>query len=230
MYWKDSIADFFCTQPGRNVVPLNYVIFYNIQLLIMNNFQFLYDYMDLAPLRGEYFATDADEVHTYIVNFITENLTAENKILPYMAQNSGRVDFKSLKCHYEGFGKNTRAVLRDEDDIQGLFYSGEKHSHRWWEEFKTRITVEFKTSDRNEFRHVHYDVAKLQIINRNIKMDSIEADGDNIELELKMLPMTLTYGTALNTYRNNVNRKLPVDDNRLTPQRINETTRQCGSR
>ena len=57
----------------------------------------------------------------YIVSFITEIPTSDNDILPYMAHNDGRVDYKTLKDHYEGVGANARAVLKADDEIQGLF-------------------------------------------------------------------------------------------------------------
>ena len=41
--------------------------------------------------------------------------------------------------------------------------------------------------------------------------------------------MSLTYGTALATHRNDANRKFSAYDNRRTPQRINETTCKCDS-
>ena len=83
--WRDSLINFLHTQKGRNGVPLNYVIRESETAIIRDNIEFLDDYVDRAPLVGEAFASDANEVHTYIVNFITENETAENKILPHLA-------------------------------------------------------------------------------------------------------------------------------------------------
>ena len=77
--WKDSFANFLRTQPGRNGVPLSYVIRDNDEPVEKRNAEFLDDYIDQAPLTGPAFASDASEVHTFIVSFITENETAKIK-------------------------------------------------------------------------------------------------------------------------------------------------------
>ena len=43
MDWKDHFTNSPIINPGRNGVPLNYVISDNVQHLISNNFQFLDD-------------------------------------------------------------------------------------------------------------------------------------------------------------------------------------------
>ena len=72
---------------------MSYVIRPNIAPLTRVNTQFLDDYIDQTPLTGEVFALDASDVHTYIVSFITENTTAENKIMPYLLENNWRRDY-----------------------------------------------------------------------------------------------------------------------------------------
>ena len=104
--WRDSLVNFLRTQPGRNGVPLIYIIRDNDQPIVQNNAQFLDDYVDQAPLNGSAFSADAGEVHTYLVNFITENSTAENKILPFQSEKNRRTDYFALKDHYEGVGAN----------------------------------------------------------------------------------------------------------------------------
>ena len=61
-------------------------------------------HVDAAPLTGEAFNIDANEIHTYIVNFIAGIETAEAKILPHQNENNGRLDFISLKNYYECVG------------------------------------------------------------------------------------------------------------------------------
>jgi hypothetical protein len=90
--------------------------------------EFIDDYIDRTSLEGPAFAADVAEVHTYLVNFISENATAENKILPYLAENNGRKDYLALKQHYEGVGAHTKSMVEAENDIETLFYSG-KRSH-----------------------------------------------------------------------------------------------------
>ena len=62
-----------------------------MQPIVNNNIQFLDDYVDQAPLVWEALSADASEVHTYLVNFITKNSTAKNKILPFQAEQTGKL-------------------------------------------------------------------------------------------------------------------------------------------
>ena len=48
-------------------------------------------------------------------------------------QNDAMMDYQSLKFHYKGVSENARALLKYEDDTQGLFYLGEKKPHKRWE-------------------------------------------------------------------------------------------------
>ena len=124
MDWKDSFENFLHMQAGRNGVPLSYIIRSNDNAIIRANAEFLDDYVNQAPLNGEQaYASDASEVHTYIMNFITENPTAEKKILPYLAQNNGRlVDYNALKDHYEGIGANAKTLVEAEHHATSMFY------------------------------------------------------------------------------------------------------------
>jgi hypothetical protein len=230
--WKDSFVNFLRTQSGRDGVPLNYVVRDSDIPTFNANVQFIDDYVDQAPLNGAAFAADAEEVHTYIIGFITENPTAENKLLPYTATANGRIDFQTLRDHYEGVGANARATLKAEDDISNMFYAGEKKPHMWWEEFETRLTVAFATVDKAEGRVVHSDISKLRMLNKKIKADFLEPVKTSIEIELARIPVTMTYTTALTSYRNAVQRKFPSDSSapiRKT-RRIQATQQARGSR
>ena len=224
--WRDSLINFLRTQKGRNGVPLSYVIRESELAIIRQNAEFLDDYVDHAFLDGEAFASDANEVHTYIVNFITENETAENKILPYLAQANGRVDFIALKEHYEGVGSNAKSVLRAEDDILQMFYMGEKKPHMWWEEFETRLSTGFAVIDKKEGYQVYSNGAKLRMLNRKVKADFLQMAKTAIELEMNKVPMTITYELALANYRNAVNKKFPPHESQTRKaRRIQQTNR-----
>ena len=77
--WIDSFVNFLLSQPGRNGVPLSYIMKSNIAPFIRINAHFLDDYVDQAPLTDEVFALVASDVHTHLVSFITENTTAETR-------------------------------------------------------------------------------------------------------------------------------------------------------
>ena len=231
--WKGSFINFLRTQPGRDGVPLSYVIRDEVNPpnpRIPPNAEFLDDYVDNAPLVGETFSSDAGEVHTYLVNLISSNAVAENKIMPFIADRNGRRSFQALRDHYEGVGANATAVVSAEEDIDNLFYSGEKKPHMWWEEFETRLTVAFATIDKDQGRQVYTDIAKLRMLNKKIKADFLEQVKVSIEIELAKVPITMTYDIALASYRNTVNRKHPPNKEVKKTRRINETTSTSSSR
>ena len=129
---------FLRTQPGRNGVPLNYIVRDNDLPLHCVNANFLDNYVDAASLRGTAFIMDSQKVHTIIARLISEHVVAEQKILPFKDQSNGRVDFMALKDYYEGVGANSKLLHSAEKDIQDLFYLGEKKPHMWWDEFETQ--------------------------------------------------------------------------------------------
>lgn len=101
MDWKLMLINFLRTQPGRNGVPLNYVIWDSKNPVIRNNVNFLDDYVDRALLAGRPYQTDTSKVHSFIIRFISENNVAEQKILLYKDLNDGRRDFMALKEFYK---------------------------------------------------------------------------------------------------------------------------------
>jgi hypothetical protein len=210
--WRDTFKSFLRTQPGRNGVPLASVIRDSDTPVHRNtNVEFIDDYIDRASLEGPAFAADAAEVHTYLVNFISENSTAENKILPYLAENNGRKDYLALKQHYEGVGAHAKSIVEAENDIETLFYSGEKKPHMWWEEFETRLVTAFAVIDKYEGRPVYSDTTKLRMLIKKVKADFLESTRSVIDLELTKDPITLTFDRALANFRNAVNRKFPPE-------------------
>ena len=210
--FRDSLRNFLRTQPGRNGVPLSSVIREAENPVIRDNVEFIDDYIDRATLEGEAFAADAAEVHGYIVNLIAGNATAENKILPYLPENNGRKDYFALKEHYEGVGAHAKALVEAENDIQSLFYAGEKKPHMWWEEFETRLVTSFAVIDKHEGREVYSDTSKLRMLAKKVRTcDFLESTLSVIDLELTKEPVTLTFDQALANFRNAVNRKFPPE-------------------
>ena len=68
------------------------------------NEDFLEDYVAMATLGGKSYAIDTTQVHTFLVNFVSGNDTAEAKIQGLRRPNDGREAFKRLIEHYEGAG------------------------------------------------------------------------------------------------------------------------------
>ena len=97
--------------------------------IIRTNMQFLENYVDRAPLTGEAFTLDTADVHTYVVSFTTKNSMAENKLMPHLLQNNGRLYYQLLKDHYEGVGANATLITKVEKDTKSLFYKGKKTTY-----------------------------------------------------------------------------------------------------
>ena len=104
------------------------------------------------PLTGESYVIDSAQVHTFIVNFVTGNETAEAKIHSFAAQTDGRIDYQALVDHYEGVGVHAIYITKAEATLKGLFYSGEKKTHMWWEEFKKQLTSDCVAYDKHDKR------------------------------------------------------------------------------
>ena len=113
--WAPTFLNYLRTIPGRDGVPLKYVCRPHEAPNPNPNGDFLDDYVYMAALDGEAFTIDAADVHTFIVNFISGNETAEAKIQAYEGQNNGRLDFIALKEHYEGVGLHALDIMKAEN-------------------------------------------------------------------------------------------------------------------
>jgi hypothetical protein len=110
--WVPSFLNYLRTIPGRDGIPLRYICWENEAPDPTPNADFLDDYVNMAPLNGEAFTIDAADVHTYLVNFVAGNETAEAKMQAYEGQNNGRLNYIALKDHYEGVGVHALDITR----------------------------------------------------------------------------------------------------------------------
>ena len=170
---------------------------------------FLDEYAARAPLQGRAFNHDVSKVHSYIIRFISENNVAEQKVLPFKDDNNGRLDFITLRGFYEGVGANARATLSAEADLQDMFYAGAKPPHIWWDEFEIRLTNAFAVVDKEAGRQVHMDEMKFRLLNRKVRADFLSTIKTHIEIQMTMVPMVVTYASALANYCNVVNQRFP---------------------
>ena len=161
--WMPAFINFLKSLPGRHDVPLAYIVRDNDDALITPNIDMLTDYVNQAPLNGEAFIADASEVHTYIVNFVAGNETAESKIMAFVDQANGRLDLKALQDHYEGVGINAIAIKEADDVIENLNYTGERKPTMWWDEFERKLTTSFNIYEKKKRRQVYSDEMKLRI-------------------------------------------------------------------
>ena len=198
--WYPSFENYLRAIPGRNGVPLKYVIREQDEPDPTENPDFLDDYVAMAPLQGEAFVSDAAEVHTLLVNLITGNTEAESLIKINHGRN-GRKVFGILKLHYEGQGIYSNDITRAENDLNTLFYAGERKPHMWWVEFERRLNLAFQTFVKHEGRVVHSDEMKLRILLKMVKADFLKNIKATISVELSRQPVTYTYHQALRAFK-----------------------------
>jgi hypothetical protein len=226
--WKPTFLNYLRSMPGRDGVPLKYVCRDKDEAdLDAANEDFLDDYVASAPLTGNAYAIDSVQVHTFLLNFVTGNDTAEAKIQGLARINDGREAFKRLVEHYEGVGIHAIDIREADEVLKTLFYAGEKPPHMWWSEFEKRLTRAFNAYVKREQRIVHSDSMKIRMLVDKIKADFLTPTKAQLEIELSRVPMTITYNQSLALFRNMVNQKHPPQvgaANHRTRRQINEVT------
>ena len=230
--WVVTLHNYLRCIPGRDGIPLNYVIRDNQDAIHGNHVDFLDDYVDAARLEGEAFTIDAADVHTIIANLISGNEDAETKIIAFSEENNGRKDYIALKEHYEGIGIHALDITKAERIIERDFYAGEKKPHMWWAEFEKRLTWAFNTVKKVEGRDVYSNEMKLRKLISKIKADFLATTKAAIEVRLAEIPMTMTYEIALSTFRNSVNQQYPPEIGSVPRVRrhVNEVNHNCQTR
>ena len=135
--WSPTFVNYLRTIPGRDGVPISYVIRDSVQPDPTPCKDFIGEYVLMASVgRGEAYKIDASEVHTLLVKFITGNETAEMRIKAHEADRNGRTDWIALTEHYEGVGIHSFDIIEADSILHDLYYSGEKFPHMYWEEFE----------------------------------------------------------------------------------------------
>ena len=123
-YWAPTFINYVRYIPGRDGVPLKYIIGSNDLPDLTPNKVFLDDYVKNATLMGESFTIYASEVHTFIVNLISQNEESEYVIKVHEDKIDGRKDWKALKSHYEGIGKYSNDITKSNLDLRTITYTG----------------------------------------------------------------------------------------------------------
>ena len=194
---------------------------------------FLDDYVVAALLSGNAYAINAVQVHTFLLNFVSSNDTAEAKIQGLSRPNDGREAFKRLTEHYEGVGIHAIDIREADEVLKTLFYGGEKPPRMWWSEFEKKLTRAFNAYVKQEGCVVHSDEMKICMLIDKIKADFLTPTKAQLEIELSRVPLTITYDQSLALFRNMVNQKHPPQvgaaTNR-TRRNVNEVTSGRGSR
>jgi len=231
--WKPTFLNYLRSIPGRDGIPLKYICREKDEADVdVVNEDFLDDYVASAPLEGNSYAIDTVQVHTFLLNFVTGNDTAEAKIQGLSRVNDGREAFQRLTEHYEGVGIHAVDIREADEVLKTLFYAGEKPPHMWWSEFEKRLTRAFNAYVKREQRIVHSDSMKMRMLIDKIKADFLTPTKAQLEIELSRTPMTITYNQSLALFRNMVNQKHPPQvgaANLRTRRQVNEVTSGRGA-
>ena len=112
--------------PGRNGVPLKYIIRYNDFAKLIPNKDFLDDYVNNTRLQGGSFTIDTAEVNTFIDNLIAQNEESESVIKIHEDERNGINYWKALIYHHEGMRVYSNGITKADLDLKTLTYTGEK--------------------------------------------------------------------------------------------------------
>ena len=99
--------------------------------------------------------------------------------------------------------------MAEDIDIQYLFYGIEKKPHMWWDRFDILLTDAFEVLDNNSGYEVHTYEMKLCILNNKVREYFLTIINTNLDMQMNMLPMNITYSSALENYRNTANQRSP---------------------
>lgn len=200
--WQPTFVNYLRTISGRNGVPLSYVIRDNEDPDPTPNPSFLDDYVAMAPLRGAAYTEDAGVVHTLLASFISGNETAEAKVQAYLDNRDGRMDYLSIKEHYEGVGIHAKNIIWAEKVISDIFYNGERKPTMWWDKFEQELVQAYVIFDRVEKREVHSDQTKLRTLLRKVQADFLEATKASIDVRATDPTNPISFQQALTIFRN----------------------------
>ena len=217
--WAPTFINYLNSIPGRDGVPLSYIVRENDDPDHTTNTNFLDDYVMTAALEGPSYEIDSTKVHAFIQTRIVGNDEAEATIKPHERSHDGRKDWKALKEHYEGSGVFAKDIIQAENDLTSMIYTGEKKPTMYWTLFETRLNRTFHVFAKAE-NVIFSDAMKLRRLLSNIQCEWLIGAKNTIKGELSKHPMVYTYKQALTLIRTEVNEKHPAgsrtENNRRT--------------
>ena len=212
--WSKLCVNYLRLIPGQNGVPLSYVVRDNEGPDRSEKPTFLDVYEATAPLKGAAFNADTAEAFILIKALVTGNTEAETTVNIHENDRNGRAAFADLRIKYEGVGIHAVARTSAEDDINKMFYIGEKPPSMTWDIFSSRLVAAYKKIDDVERipagQHVYSDEAKLMKLMKAIKADFLEPVKSSINVAIAANPTNkFTFESAMMAFRNKVLEKYP---------------------
>lgn len=205
--WKPTLMTYLRNLPGRDGIPLSYVIRPNDLPDPTPRNDFLEEYVYASIHQGDAYRMDNMRVAGYIQDLVLGNVQAETRIQSLTDPTDGRAMFKSLDDYYSGVGVFAIEMTQAENTIRNITYTGEKQPHMWWDEFERRLTHAYAIVDKREGRQVHSNEMKLRTLCNKLRAEFLTAQLASINTELAKQPMTYTFEQALAAVRNVVAQK-----------------------
>ena len=215
--WAPSFLNYLRSIPGRDGTPLKYIVRDNELPDATPNVDFLDNYIMYAPLPGQALTIDAVEVHTFILNFITQNYESKSIIKIFENESNSRKDCITLKNHYGGQGIYDNDISKADTDLKNLFCAVEKKPHMWWIEFERRPNLAFQTYVKKEVRVVHSNEMKLRTLHEKVKCEWLNPIKVTIVVRLTKSLVTITYYQTLRAFKSDVNKKFSPILSTITP-------------
>lgn len=212
--WSKLCINYLRLIPGQNGVPLSYVVRVNDEPDRTEKPTFLDEYEATAPLKGSAFNADSAEAFILIKALVTGNTEAETTVNTHEKKRDGRAAFADLRIKYEGVGIHAVARTTAEEDINKMFYIGEKPPSMTWDIFSSRLLAAYKKIDDVENmpagKHVYSNETKLMKLMRAVRADFLETVKSSINVAIASNPTTpFTFENAMMAFRNKVLEKHP---------------------
>ncbi|CAJ1969811.1 unnamed protein product [Cylindrotheca closterium] len=102
--WCPTFKNYLRTIPGRDGVPLSYIVRMNDAGMLNLHKDFLATYVNMAPHVGEAYVMDNAKVLVLLSKFIVGNTEAEAILRAINIAGNGREAFNALHTHYKGEG------------------------------------------------------------------------------------------------------------------------------
>ena len=212
--WSKLYTNYLRLIPGQTGVPLSYVVRTNEEPDRSEKSSFLDTYEATAPLKGPSFNADSAEAFILIKALVTGNTEAETTVNIHEGTRDGRAAFADLRIKYEGVGIHAVARTSAEEDINKMYYIGEKPPGMTWNTFSSRLLAAYKKIDDVEQmppgKHVHSNETKLMKLMNAVKADFLEPVKSSINVAIASNPETpFTFESAMMAFRNKVLEKYP---------------------
>ncbi|CAJ1967164.1 unnamed protein product [Cylindrotheca closterium] len=203
------------TTPGRDGVPLSYIVRMNNAGILTLHEDFLEIYINMAPHIGEAYVMNNAKVLVLLSKFIVGNTKAEATLQAIHIAGNGREAFKALHSHYEGKGILASDIVKAEHTIKELCYVGEKPKMNW-SMFERMLKKVHAACDKHEGREVHSEAMKLRSLQSKVTAPFLQLDKTAINTEIGKRPLLMTFTTALQIYRTAVREKFPQGTSNAT--------------